>query len=76
MDAMRLINTYKEFFNKDLFRETESLGYRTFTDFCNDSLDTIEYEVSHVQLLGGGPALKKAIGTLILVDGFFYVGFF
>ena len=46
MDAMRLINTYTEFFNKDLFRETEALGYRTFTDFCNDALDTIEYEVS------------------------------
>ena len=46
LDAMRFINNYQELTSEKFIEAVRTIGYLTVTDFCNDNLDCIDYEVS------------------------------
>ena len=46
LDAMRFINNYQELTSERFFDALAKIGYSTVTDFCNDNLDCIDYDVS------------------------------
>ena len=43
---MRFINNYQELTSEKFIEAVRTIGYLTVTDFCNDNLDCIDYEVS------------------------------
>ena len=43
---MRFVNIYQDLTNESFFDAIGIVGYRTVTDFCNDNLDCIDYDVS------------------------------
>ena len=45
LDAMRFINNYRELTSETFIEAVRQIGYSTVTDFCNDNLDCIDYEV-------------------------------
>ena len=46
LDAMRFMNNYQELTGESIFDDIRKINYQTLTDFCNDNLDCIDYEVS------------------------------
>ena len=46
LDAMRFVNNYQELTIQPFYDAIRQIGYNTVTDFCNDNLDCIDYEVS------------------------------